>query len=127
MGLVLKKKWQRKMFKVVHRGEIWMVNWNPGRGSEQLGTRPALIIQNEMGSANPKYGNVIVLAISTKSSPVPFHLRIQPNPDNGLSAISFIKCEQIMTIDKDRLISKLGILDENSMGKVWEVVSRILH
>jgi mRNA interferase MazF len=115
------------MDKVVHRGEIWMVNWNPGRGSEQLGTRPALIIQNDMGSANPKYGNVIILAISTKSSPVPFHIRIQPNPENGLGEISFIKCEQIMTISKERLISKLGTLDENSLDKVWEAIVRILH
>jgi mRNA interferase MazF len=115
------------MDKVVHRGEIWMVNWNPGRGSEQLGTRPALIIQNDMGSANPKYGNVIVLAISTKSSPVPFHIRIQPNTQNGLVEISFIKCEQIMTISKERLYCKLGSLDENSMGRVWEAIVRILQ
>jgi len=115
------------MYKIVHRGEIWLVNWNPGRGSEQTGIRPALIIQNEMGSANPNYGNVIILAISTKSSLVPFHIKILPDPKNGLSEISYIKCEQMMTIAKDRLINKLGVLDKNSMDKVWEPVIRILQ
>jgi mRNA-degrading endonuclease toxin of MazEF toxin-antitoxin module len=30
------------------RGEIWIVNWNPSRGSEQAGKRPALVIQNDI-------------------------------------------------------------------------------
>ena len=34
------------------RGEIWDVNWSPGRGAEQQGTRPALVIQNDRGNAS---------------------------------------------------------------------------
>src|SRR6266550_1296907 len=37
------------------RGEIWDVNWSPGRGAEQKGTRPALIIQNDRGNTSPSY------------------------------------------------------------------------
>ena len=37
------------------RGEIWDVNWSPGRGAEQQGTRPALIIQNDRGNTSPSY------------------------------------------------------------------------
>lgn len=80
-----------------------------------------------MGSANPCYGNVIILAISTKSSHVPFHITINPDRLNGLTEISFVKCEQIMTIAKDRLINKLGVLDGNSMEKVWEAMIRVLQ
>jgi len=32
------------------RGEIWRLNWNPSRGSEQAGIRPALVIQNDIGN-----------------------------------------------------------------------------
>ena len=32
------------------RGEVWLVNWNPARGSEQAGKRPALVIQNDIGN-----------------------------------------------------------------------------
>ncbi|MBI2352221.1 MAG: type II toxin-antitoxin system PemK/MazF family toxin, partial [Deltaproteobacteria bacterium] len=32
------------------RGEVWLVNFNPGRGSEQRGVRPALVIQNDTGN-----------------------------------------------------------------------------
>ena len=38
------------MSREVKRGEIYQVNWNPRRGSEQGGIRPALIIQNNIGN-----------------------------------------------------------------------------
>jgi mRNA interferase MazF len=114
------------MYKKVFRGEIWIVNWNPGRGSEQNGLRPSLVIQNDMGSSNPNYGNVIVLAISTKSSDIPFHIEIKPNTENGLNEKSFVKCEQIMTISKDRLISKVGNIDRETLLKIFNTLIQIL-
>jgi len=45
------------------RGEVWLVNWNPARGSEQAGKRPALVIQNDIG--NEKAPTIIVAAISS--------------------------------------------------------------
>ena len=43
------------------RGEVWLVNWNPARGSEQAGRRPALVIQNDIG--NEKAPTTIVAAM----------------------------------------------------------------
>ena len=85
------------------RGEIWMVDWSPGRGSEQTGRRPALVVQLDAANLNPRYPNTILVAISTKGKPVPFHIRLDPSSSNGLSDISYAKCEQIMTCSKDRL------------------------
>ena len=48
---------------ICKRGEIWMVNFNPGRGSEQTGVRPALIIQNDIG--NQYASTTVVAAITT--------------------------------------------------------------
>ena len=53
------------------RGDIWIVDFNPARGSEQAGKRPALVVQNDVGNRNERYPNTIVLAMSTKSKPVP--------------------------------------------------------
>ena len=50
----------------IRRGQIWLVDWSPGRGSEQLGKRPALIIQTDAANTNPRYPNTIVLTLSTK-------------------------------------------------------------
>ncbi len=80
-----------------------MVDFNPARGSEQAGVRPALVIQNDAGNASTRYPNTIVLAMSTKGKPVPFHVRLEPTKGNGLRETGFVKCEQVLTIAKARL------------------------
>jgi len=100
------------------RGEVWWVNWSPGRGSEQVGRRPAVIIQTDQANHNPRYPNTIVLTVSTKGHPVPFHIAITPTRTNGLSSVSYIKCEQIMTIDKGRLESRIGRLTPEEMQRI---------
>jgi mRNA interferase MazF len=59
-----------------NRGEIWQLDWSPGRGSEQTGVRPALIVQNDPGNHSPIYPNTIVVSISTKGRNIPFHVFI---------------------------------------------------
>jgi len=88
------------------RGEIWYVDFNPARGSEQAGKRPALVIQNDAGNTSLHYPNTIVLAMSTKGKRVPFHVRIDPAKSNGLRDTTFVKCEQILTVAKTRLTGK---------------------
>lgn len=85
------------------RGDIWIVDFTPGRGSEQTGLRPALVLQNDFGNQNPRYPNTIVLAMSTKGKPVPFHIEIRPNRQNGLQDVTYVKCEQVITVSKRRL------------------------
>lgn len=68
------------MYKEVHRGDIWVVDWSPRRGSEQAGMRTALIIQTDAANRNPHYPNTVVLTISTKGKEVPFHVSVNPFP-----------------------------------------------
>jgi mRNA interferase MazF len=88
------------------RGEIWLVDWSPGRGSEQLGRRPALIVQNNHGNHSRGYTNTIVVAISTKGLSIPLHVPIAKSKSNGLREDSFVRCEQLLTISKSRLIGR---------------------
>mgnify|MGYP000858800210 FL=1 len=88
------------------RGEIWYVDFDPARGSEQGGKRPALVIQNDAGNASERYPNTIVLAMTTKGKEIPFHLLIPPGPGTGLRETSWVKCEQILTISKVRLVGE---------------------
>lgn len=108
------------------RGEIWLVNWNPGRGSEQAGIRPSLIIQSDAGNINSHYPNTIVLTISTKSRIVPFHIYIKSTEENGLKKESYIKCEQILTISKERLVKKIGIVEIGQLKQVQEALQLVL-
>ncbi len=102
------------------RGEIWVVDFNPGRGSEQIGRRPALVLQNDVGNGSPRYPNTVVLAMSTKGKPVPFHVEIRPNRQNGLGEATYVKCEQILTLSKARLLGRkaLGRISPEEMRRV---------
>jgi mRNA interferase MazF len=102
------------------RGDIWMLDFNPGRGSEQAGRRPALVLQNDIGNANPRYPNTIVAAISTKGKPVPFHVKVPARAENGLRETSFVKCEQLLTVSKARLLGRraLGRITADQIRRV---------
>ena len=100
------------------RGEIWDVNWSPGRGAEQKGTRPALIIQNDRGNTSPSYPLTIVASMSRTERELPLHVRIAPSEGNGLTDFTDVKCEQIMTIEKSRLIRRRGFITSEELSKV---------
>jgi len=98
-----------------HRGEVWLVNWDPARGSEQAGERPALVIQNDIG--NEHASTIIVATISATIRLYPMNVLIEP-PEGGLIKPSIVKTGQILTVSKERLKKKLGKI---SQGKMLEV------
>jgi mRNA interferase MazF len=97
------------------RGEVWLVNWNPARGSEQAGKRPALVIQNDIG--NEKAPTTIVAAISSSVRIYPMNVQINP-PESGLDHPSIIITSQILTISKERLEKRLGRLSKDRLDDV---------
>lgn len=112
---------------LLKRGSIWLVDWSPGRGLEQEGIRPALVVQTDLANQNPKYPNVIIVTISTKGRPLPFHISVTPTALNGLNQISYIKCEQILTISKDRLFRYCGFLEADILKKVDVALKGVLN
>lgn len=101
------------------RGEVWLVNWNPGRGSEQAGLRPALIIQNDIG--NEKASTTIVSAISSSVKLYPMNVAIYP-PEGGLNCPSIVKTSQILTVSKERLEKRLGSIGKEKIGEVDKAI-----
>src|SRR6266704_592874 len=100
------------------RGEIWDVNWSPGRGAEQKGTRPALIIENDRGNTSPSYSLTFVASMSRTERELPLHVHIAPSEGNGLTDFTDVKCEQVMTIEKSRLIRLRGSISSEELSRV---------
>jgi len=109
------------------RGEIWDVNWSPGRGAEQQGTRPALVIQNDRGNASSSYPLTIVASMTRTERELPLHVRITPTQNNGLTDYTDVKCEQIMTIEKTRLIRRRGSISPEELYRVDQALRLSLH
>ena len=104
----------------VIRGDVFFAELDPVIGSEQGGTRPVVVIQNDTGN---KFSPTIVAAITSKDNKhsLPTHERVQAN-NGGLFLNSVVMLEQIRTIDKARLRSKIGHLDEETMLKIEEAM-----
>ena len=100
----------------VKRGEIYWVDWSPGRGSEQTGIRPALIVQNNVG--NKFSPTTIVASVSTSiGKTYPFQVRCTAK-ESGLLKDSLIDLANIMTVDKARLVNRAGELSQTKMAEV---------
>ena len=101
----------------IRRGDVFYADLSPVKGSEQGGTRPVLILQNNIG--NKFSPTVIAAAITSKmgKSKVPTHITVKANK-NGLLKNSVVLLEQIRTLDKRRKKKKMGSLDPFIMQKV---------
>lgn len=100
---------------MIERGDIYYADLAGGIGSEQKGVRPVVIVQNNMG--NKHSTTLIVVPISKKLTkpPLPTHVIFQ---NEHLDYISMILCEQLRTIDKKRLKSKITHLNDDVMNQV---------
>lgn len=87
-------------------GDIWMVNLDPVVGHEQAGIRPALIVSvNELNHGPADL--VTVLPITTTERELASRVRI-PQGEGGLREVSYVKCEEVRTVSKDRLLRRMG-------------------
>ncbi len=90
----------------VQRGEIYWVEFNPVKGSEQSGLRPALVVQNDVGN---RYSPTTVVATITSKIPIkpyPFVVVIE-SQESGLPVRSAVNCAQLATIQQDGPASRL--------------------
>lgn len=106
----------------VKRGDIYYADLSPVIGSEQGGVRPVLIVQNDVG--NRYSPTVIAAAITSQKDKTNLPTHIKVNADGcGLAKDSIVLLEQVRTIDKQRLMERMGSLDVGSMDRVDKALS----
>lgn len=104
----------------LRRGDVFLVDFDPVQGREQGGTRPALVVQNDVG--NRYSPTTIVAAITTKYAGKPFPFLVTL-PEGVLQRPSAVDCAQLRTIDRGRIrTSRLAHLDEPLMSAVDEAL-----
>ena len=106
----------------VKRGDIFYADLSPVVGSEQGGTRPVLIVQNDTGNRHSPTVIAAAITSQTGKARLPTHINITGG-SVGLSKDSVILLEQIRTIDKKRLREHMGHLDENQMSMVDNAIA----
>lgn len=100
----------------VRKGQLYYVDLGTGVGSEQNGTRPCLIIQNDKGN---KHSPTTIIAIGTtkkQKSHLPTHYWL--SGDCGTPKDTMIECEQVRVIDKARLGDYIGTINNKDMQEI---------
>ncbi len=99
------------------RGEVYLVSLDPTAGAEIKKTRPAVVVQND--PANRRSPIIIVAAVTSQfEEPLyPTEVLVRA-PDGGLTADSVVLLNQIRSVDKGRLVRRLGVLKPETMKEV---------
>lgn len=103
------------------RGEVYFVDLNPVPGREQGGRRPVLIVQNDIGNQFSPVTIVAAITSAVAGKAYPIEVRL-PSGAGGLPKESAVLLNQIKTIDKTRLETRVGELDAPTMRQVDEAL-----
>jgi len=105
---------------VIRKGSIYWVNFSPGRGSEPIGRRPGLVVQNDVLN-DSKLNTVIMLAItsSMKLAELPGNVVLRKGEAN-MPKKCVVNVTQIKSVDKAWITEKIGTLSREKMDEVHE-------
>ena len=107
------------------RGEVWLVDLNPTRGHEQAGVRPGLVVSTDTFNHGPA-GLVVILPLTTRARGIPLHVAVGP-PEGGVQERSFVKCEDIRSVAKERLTQRWERISATTMAEVEDRLRILLQ
>ena len=108
----------------VRRGDVFLANLDPTVGFEQAGTRPVLIVQCDLANDRIPTATIVPLTSNLKAGRFLFTVPIT-SAESGLTKDSVILVFHIRTLDKSRLLRKLGTLSPDTLTKVDQAL--LLH
>ncbi len=104
-------------------GEVWLIDLDPGRGHEQQGKRPGLVVSIE--KANRAIGMAVILPMTTRDRAIPTRVRIDPD-EGGVRQPSFIICDQIRSVSLERFQEPWGYVEAATMREVCKILRAVL-
>lgn len=109
--------WRRPKRVEIRRGDIFFANLNPVVGSEQGGTRPVLVLQNDIGNRHSPTTIVAAVTSRIKKAKLPTHVELTKEMSR-LDKDSVVLLEQLRTIDKRRLKERVAHLSDDTMSRI---------
>ena len=101
---------------IYRRGDVYLADLDPVMGSEQGGTRPVVVLQNDVG--NYYSDTIIVVPLTGRMKRLDLPVHVYMEKIRGLSRPSVAETEQLVRISKDRVRNYLGRLTREQMKRV---------
>lgn len=106
------------------RGETWLVDLGEPVGHEAAGSRPAVIVSENLWNDGPG-GVVIVVPMTTVGRGLPTQIEID-DPSAGLHEVSYARCEDVRSVSTSRLVTRLGAVTATDLGRMEQVLRFLL-
>lgn len=103
-----------------------MIDLDPTKGAEIQKKRSAIIVNDDRLGKLPLKVIVPITDWKDRYDIAPWMVKIEPNSSNGLSKISSADCFQIRSLSQERLIKKLGSIDNTTLLEIKEAVRKVL-
>ena len=109
------------------RGEIWLINFDPTIGAEIKKTRPGIVISSDAAGKLPIKLIAPITNWQDYFTGNFWHVRIEPDINNGLTKVSAIDTMQLRGMDIRRFIRKLGYVSENKLIEITIAIATVIE
>ena len=109
------------------RGEIWLVSLDPTIGSEIRKTRPAVVLSSDGVGRLPVKLIAPITDWKDHYAPNIWHVRLDPEPSNGLTKPSAVDALQLRGLDRARFVRRLGQLSNNTLEEIVLAVAAVIE
>ena len=111
---------------VIRNGSIYWVDFSPGKGSEPMGRRPGLVVQNDILN-DSMLNTVVMIAITTtlKFGELPGNVVLKKNEAN-MPRKCVVNVTQVKSVDKQSLMEKIGTLSGERMTEVHDGIKLVM-
>ncbi len=106
--------------------DIWLVDFGEPYPGEPAAQRPALVI-GPPSSFGPGFPFVIVTPLTTTSRGLSLHVEVEASAETGLDFTSYVQCELIRSINRNRLVRYLGGIDPEASNRVATIIRTLLN
>lgn len=106
--------------------DLWLVDFGDAHPGEPAAHRLALVV-GPPDTFGPEFPYVIVSPLTTTHRGLSLHVEVEPTPMTGLDDTSYIQCELIRSINRYRLIHRLGAVDGEISHNVATIVKTLLN
>lgn len=111
---------------MLKKGQIWLANLNPSKGTEPGKTRPVLILQAQ-ALLDVQHPSTLIIPLTTNLVKHAYPLRVRINAQDKLEKNSDLLIDQLRAIDNKRLVQgPLAVIEQEQLVLIYEAVCEVM-